>query len=496
MDRGLARPSPEPARTRSSACTGAPAIEPPDPRPVLRRRLPSARVGLDPRAAGPGLADPGRAGGGDRARRDRHGNGRPPLGDATSPAWRSAAASTRRVFVGFMAALQALTPIAGHHFGARPLRGDRRRRRPDPVAVAVPDRDRAAAAGHQRSVAAPDRRRAGRGGGLVAVPVGGGRRPAGGAGLARLHRHERRGVATRRHHADQSRRACRQGAAEPAVHLRRAAPLPALGGAGCGVATALIMWLMLLAHWLLWRLDPFYRRFQPSPHAPRGPVWRRQTRAAPARRAQRHHGADRSQLVHLHRAAAGAASARPRWPATRSSPTSSRCCSCCRCRTASPAASWWRRRWARASRRGPGAPRCAATGSRWAPRWLVVAVVYLLRAPLVAQFTRDAQVATVALSLVGLAMLFHLFDAVQGIAAFLLRGYKIALAPMLIHSVSLWAVGLAGGYWLAYHPPSAGRSARRPASGWPATVGLVHRRRGAELAGGRSCRAAGFEAQQ
>jgi multidrug resistance protein, MATE family len=31
-----------------------------------------------------------------------------------------------------------------------------------------------------------------------------------------------------------------------------------------------------------------------------------------------------------------------------------------------------------------------------------------------------------------------------------LRGYKVTLAPMLIYGVSLWGIGLGGGYWLAY----------------------------------------------
>jgi Na+-driven multidrug efflux pump len=52
-------------------------------------------------------------------------------------------------------------------------------------------------------------------------------------------------------------------------------------------------------------------------------------------------------------------------------------------------------------------------------------------------------------------MLFHVFDAVQGVATFILRGYKVALPPMLIHGVALWAIGLAGGFSLAYHPPSS-----------------------------------------
>lgn len=47
----------------------------------------------------------------------------------------------------------------------------------------------------------------------------------------------------------------------------------------------------------------------------------------------------------------------------------------------------------------------------------------------------------------------------QGIAGFMLRGYKVALAPMLVYGVALWGVGLAGGYALAYHAPT----------GWPWT---------------------------
>jgi multidrug resistance protein, MATE family len=87
----------------------------------------------------------------------------------------------------------------------------------------------------------------------------------------------------------------------------------------------------------------------------------------------------------------------------------------------------------------------------------VTVVVFVLRESLIAQFTRDQEVAALALGLLGLGLLFHFFDAIQGIAAFVLRGYKVAFLPMLIHSVALWAIGLAGGYWLAYHPPG----------GWP-----------------------------
>jgi MATE family multidrug resistance protein len=248
--------------------------------------------------------------------------------------------------------------------------------------------------------------------------------------------------------------------------------LPALGGAGCGVATALIMWLMLLAHWLLWRLDPFYRRFQPSPGAPRGPVWRRQREllrlGVPSGTTVLIEVSSFTFITLLlarfgatavagHQIVANVVALLFMLPLSYGIAGS-----------VLVAQALGAGQPARARRAALRAYRLAL-GTALA----VVAVVYLLRAPLVAQFTRDAQVATVALSLVGFAMLFHLFDAVQGIAAFLLRGYKIALAPMLIHTVSLWAVGLAGGYWLAYHPPS-GWALGPAASFWLAgAVGLV-----------------------
>jgi MATE family multidrug resistance protein len=61
-------------------------------------------------------------------------------------------------------------------------------------------------------------------------------------------------------------------------------------------------------------------------------------------------------------------------------------------------------------------------------------------------------VAGVALSLVGYLIAFHVFDAVQGVVAFVLRAYKIAVVPAVIFAVALWGLGLAGGYVVAFHP--------------------------------------------
>ena len=76
--------------------------------------------------------------------------------------------------------------------------------------------------------------------------------------------------------------------------------------------------------------------------------------------------------------------------------------------------------------------------------------------------------------LIGWAAVFHVFDAVQGVAGFALRGYKNTFWPMVIYGVSLWGVGLVGGYWIAFHETPLGR--RRGALGfWEAATVAVWR---------------------
>jgi Na+-driven multidrug efflux pump len=41
---------------------------------------------------------------------------------------------------------------------------------------------------------------------------------------------------------------------------------------------------------------------------------------------------------------------------------------------------------------------------------------------------------------------------VQGITAFVLRAYRIAVVPTVIYAVALWGLGLVGGYVVGFHP--------------------------------------------
>ncbi len=77
-------------------------------------------------------------------------------------------------------------------------------------------------------------------------------------------------------------------------------------------------------------------------------------------------------------------------------------------------------------------------------------VLWLAAAGLTAAYTDDPAVRAVTLSLIGYVAVYQIFDAVQTIAAYALRGYKITFAPMLVHTVCFWGVGLYGGWWLAF----------------------------------------------
>jgi len=100
-------------------------------------------------------------------------------------------------------------------------------------------------------------------------------------------------------------------------------------------------------------------------------------------------------------------------------------------------------------------------------------VVWLLRNEIVGAYTTNPNVAAIALQLLSVACVFHAFDVFQGVAGFVLRGYKVATLPMVIHGISLWGIGLGGGYWLAFVLP-AGRDLGGAFSFWlAATIGLA-----------------------
>ncbi|QDF97419.1 MATE family efflux transporter [Azoarcus sp. DD4] len=82
---------------------------------------------------------------------------------------------------------------------------------------------------------------------------------------------------------------------------------------------------------------------------------------------------------------------------------------------------------------------------------LVGILLWFAREPLMALSTDDVVVRAIAIALLPYICLYQLFDAAQTVASHALRGYKVTLLPMALHTLCFWGVGLGCGYWLSFH---------------------------------------------
>ncbi|CAJ0812899.1 MULTISPECIES: MATE family efflux transporter [Ralstonia] len=103
---------------------------------------------------------------------------------------------------------------------------------------------------------------------------------------------------------------------------------------------------------------------------------------------------------------------------------------------------------------------------------IVGTAVLILRRDLVSLYTHDAAVLAIAVPLLPFIAFYQMFDALQVMAAFILRAYKIALIPTVIYALSLWGVGLGGGYVLGFGLLGDGAAVLRGAAGFWAANGL------------------------
>jgi len=103
------------------------------------------------------------------------------------------------------------------------------------------------------------------------------------------------------------------------------------------------------------------------------------------------------------------------------------------------------------------------------------AVLWLGRPWILAAYTDDAGVAAVAVTLLQLIPLFHVVDSMQCVNSYLLRAYKVAFVPMLLQTLALVGVGLAGGWWYGFGPGRGQLDGLRQAlvPGSPAGAGIM-----------------------
>jgi multidrug resistance protein, MATE family len=87
---------------------------------------------------------------------------------------------------------------------------------------------------------------------------------------------------------------------------------------------------------------------------------------------------------------------------------------------------------------------------------------------LASAFTTDPATHLMAATLIPIAAVFQVFDGTQVISASILRGAGDTRVPMILHTLSFWAVGIPLGAWLAF---GAGTGA--PGLWWGLTAGLA-----------------------
>lgn len=238
-----------------------------------------------------------------------------------------------------------------------------------------------------------------------------------------------------------------------ALFMRGAGPLPALGGAGCAAATAVQAWFTLALAAGLWRWHPAFSAFR----APREPA---------ARRDWRPRASAQWEMLRI---------GVPAGLGTLFEVTSFTMMAVLVARLGAatlsghqivgnvaailfmvPLSVGFAASALVAQSLGAGQPRRAQELSARALRLTLALAVsastlaWFLREPVLAAYTADAPTSATAHRLIGLALAFHVFDALQIVSVFVLRSYRVTTWPMLIYGLSLWGIGLGGGFTLAY----------------------------------------------
>lgn len=97
---------------------------------------------------------------------------------------------------------------------------------------------------------------------------------------------------------------------------------------------------------------------------------------------------------------------------------------------------------------------------------LLGALMVLGRHQLAALYSTQASVAQMAAQLLLATAAYHLADAVQTLCVFVLRCWRVTVAPLLIYCGLLWGLGLTGSYLLAYRGLGPWPAMQSPLAFW------------------------------
>jgi MATE family multidrug resistance protein len=222
--------------------------------------------------------------------------------------------------------------------------------------------------------------------------------------------------------------------------------LPRLGAVGCGLASLIVFWALFLMGWAFTLLDPSYLRFAIERTRPRWEAVREHLHlGVPIGLAYALESTSFTFMTLLiarlgthalggHQVISNLAGIAFQIPLALSLATASLAAQALGGGDAG-----------RASRTAFIGIRVAAAVAS-----LTAFTFWSFRREIVGLYTDDQAVTSVALSLIGYLIAFHVFDALQAIAAFVLRAYRVVVVPTLIYAVALWALGLGGGYLVGF----------------------------------------------
>jgi MATE family multidrug resistance protein len=227
--------------------------------------------------------------------------------------------------------------------------------------------------------------------------------------------------------------------------------IPALGGPGCAVATAVIAWLMLLTGWLILRQVKFYRMFGLFGTGFVLPHW-----ATLASLLKLGIPMGLSYLIEVtafafmalfiarlgeiavsgHQLTANLGTILYMLPLAIASATGTLVAQ------------------AIGAGKQHGAQQIGNAGIALAAMLAVPVgiTIWFARHLILHAYTSNEIIIAAALPLFLFISFYQFFDAIQVTVAFILRAYKIAVIPTIIYAVALWGVGLCGGYTLGLDP--------------------------------------------
>jgi MATE family multidrug resistance protein len=226
------------------------------------------------------------------------------------------------------------------------------------------------------------------------------------------------------------------------------AGMPAMGLVGCGVATLIVNWTLLLLAMVLLRSQPFYREYRFWQRIER-PDWTQIRQFA-----RLGVPAGLSVLVEItsftlmalfiarlgtaasaaHQIASNLTAAAYMMPLSLAIATSAR-------------VSFWL---------GAGEPALARRACRKGFELallfalLFAASMLVFRWQLPRVYSTNPAVVALGATLLLATCIYHLADAVQTLCVFVLRCYRVTVMPLILYCTLLWGVGLGGSYLLAY----------------------------------------------